>query len=433
MLSGRTPFEGDFESVMNAHKEIEPPRLEARKIPRKVRKVVHSALAKSPDERPADAQAFAARLQASSDGIGALLIKAMTIFSERLPTFLAIGLLISIPTLLITFVRGGLNFAAGIEAIPDSPLTQFGIGMTQLLAFFLQIFTAAILVGVITWVIAQILAVPLRPISIRTAFAKVRERLRPLLLTVTASTFLALLGWVLALVPAGVIGGVVGAPLYFIFGKTPGLIGGGVAGAIVWFVVGVGASAMLMLVAPSIMMEGIKGRAAFRRSIQLTRRSFGTVFAAATLNYVVPLLLGALIGLLITGTFKRMDPPAKSPESVTETAEKSEGGLNIRLDGPGISKPSDAAAADDPAREEKMMRQSLATGVFEFLWGPITVLISSITSIITALIYFKTRQAGGESMQDLLEQFEEADQPKSKWQQRARNRLIQSGRITSKP
>ncbi|MBK8151540.1 MAG: hypothetical protein IPK58_25935 [Acidobacteria bacterium] len=80
-----------------------------------------------------------------------------------------------------------------------------------------------------------------------------------------------------------------------------------------------------------------------------------------------------------------------------------------------------------------MMRRPLATGIFELLWALITVLISTITSIITALIYFKTRQAGGESMQDLLEQFEETEQPKPKWQQRVQDRLIQSGRITSKP
>ncbi|MBK8151563.1 MAG: protein kinase [Acidobacteria bacterium] len=203
MLSGRTPFEGDFTSVMSAHKEIPPPPLEARKIPRKVRKVVHSALSKSPDERPQDAQAFAARLQASSEGIGALLNRAMTIFSERLTTFLAIGILVSIPALLIGSIRGGFKFAVGVEWIKESALTTLGIGVMELLAFLLQIFTAAILVGVITWVIAQILAVPLRPIVLRTAFAKVRQRLRPF-----------------------------GVPVYYLIGQSAGfIVGGAVSGS----------------------------------------------------------------------------------------------------------------------------------------------------------------------------------------------------------
>ncbi|MBK8812594.1 MAG: protein kinase [Acidobacteria bacterium] len=432
MLSGRTPFEGDFTSVMSAHKEIPPPPLEARKIPRKVRKVVHSALSKSPDERPQDAQAFAARLQASSEGIGALLNRAMTIFSERLTTFLAIGILVSIPALLIGSIRGGFKFAVGVEWIKESALTTLGIGVMELLAFLLQIFTAAILVGVITWVVAQILAVPLRPIVLRTAFAKVRQRLRPLVLTVTASTFLALVGWIVALIPAGIAGGVFGVPVYYLIGQSAGFIVGGAVSGIVWLFVGVGASALLMLVAPSIMMEGITGRAAFRRSIRLVRRSFSTVFAAALLNYVVPVLLGALIGAVISGLFK-LEAKNESVAPGAPVSEKREDGLNVRLSGPVVDGAANEVAADDPDRNAKMMRRSLATGIFELLWAPITVLISTITSIITALIYFKTRQAGGESMQDLLEQFEETEQPKPKWQQRVQDRLIQSGRITSKP
>ncbi|MBK8151564.1 MAG: hypothetical protein IPK58_26060 [Acidobacteria bacterium] len=187
-----------------------------------------------------------------------------------------------------------------------------------------------------------------------------------------------------------------------------------------------------MLVAPSIMMEGITGRAAFRRSIRLVRRSFSTVFAAALLNYVVPVLLGALIGAVISGLFK-LEAKNESVAPGAPVSEKREDGLNVRLSGPVVDGAANEVAADDPDRNAKMMRRSLATGIFELLWAPITVLISTITSIITALIYFKTRQAGGESMQDLLEQFEETEQPKPKWQQRVQDRLIQSGRITSKP
>jgi hypothetical protein len=50
---------------------------------------------------------------------------------------------------------------------------------------------------------------------------------------------------------------------------------------------------------------------------------------------------------------------------------------------------------------------------------------------VTALLYFKTRQSGGETMNNLLEQFEEeTDRPRSRWQERVRERLVQSGRIT---
>lgn len=433
MLSGRTPFEGDFTTVMEAHREIDPPTLEAKKIPRRVKQVVHAALAKNLEDRPQDALAFAARLEASSDGIGALLIKAMTIFSERLPTFLAIGFLVSIPAMLVSFVRGGLNFAAGNEWIGNGPGSMLLMGGSQLVAFFVQVFTAAILVGMITWIIAQVLAIPLRPINIRTAFSKVRQRWKPLLATVTASTLVALLGWIIATIPATIVGSIIGGPVYAIFGTTPAFIVGGGIAAIVWLVVGVAISGALGLVAPAIMMEGIKGRAAFRRSIQLTWRSKRTVFAAALLNYVVPVLLGALIGVAISGIFNKMDPQPAADATKTEAVQagKKDEGLNIRVNGPGEIGPK--IDVNDPERRDKMMRRTVTTGIFEFLWAPLTVLISTFTAMITALIYFKTRQAGGESMQDLLEQFEESEQPQTKWQRRVQNRLIQSGRITSKP
>jgi hypothetical protein len=58
--------------------------------------------------------------------------------------------------------------------------------------------------------------------------------------------------------------------------------------------------------------------------------------------------------------------------------------------------------------------------------------VISFTAIIVALLYLKTRQAGGEPLQDLLARFEDADKPRKKWQERVRQRLIQSGRITSR-
>ncbi len=74
----------------------------------------------------------------------------------------------------------------------------------------------------------------------------------------------------------------------------------------------------------------------------------------------------------------------------------------------------------------------MTEGFIELFWFPIGIFISSFTSVITALLYFKTRQAGGESMSDLLEQFEDAERPRSNWQKRIRERLEQSSRLTSK-
>ena len=77
------------------------------------------------------------------------------------------------------------------------------------------------------------------------------------------------------------------------------------------------------------------------------------------------------------------------------------------------------------------VKATILETLIQIFWLPTHILVTSFSSIIIALLYLKTRQAGGESMQDLLEQFEDNEQPKSKWQQRVQNRLIQSGRITT--
>lgn len=435
MLGGKTPFEGDFTSVMNSHKEVEPPNLEAKKVPKKVRMVVHNALSKMTDERPPTAQAFASRLRANSEGIGALLTRAMTIFSERLPKFLQLAFLISIPALLLSFVQIIFGFLIAVEVIEEGAVATTAAVILGIMTVLIQIFTAALLVGVTTWIVAQILAVPLRPINLRTAFAKVRERWRPLLKTVTASTLLALMSWGLGAIIGGILSLIVALPLYFFVSKLAAYIVGASVATLSAIAFGLVVTAGFMLVAPSIMMEGVSGRKAFRRSIELVRRSFRTVLAAALLNYFVPAILGFIMVLAVGGLFNRMDPDRKigNPEPVV-TEQKQDEGVNFKINGAGVKVTTNNKENDENSAEKKAksLRKSLIEGIFQIIWAPITVLIASFTSIITALIYFKTRQAGGESMQDLLGQFEDAERPKSKWQQRVQERLMQSGRVTSK-
>ena len=99
MLSGDTPFTGDFKTVMTAHKETAPPPLTVNKVPRKVRKVIHSALAKETAERPPTAEAFASQLRSQSEGIWTLLRRALVIYSEHLPKFLGLATFLSLPVI----------------------------------------------------------------------------------------------------------------------------------------------------------------------------------------------------------------------------------------------------------------------------------------------------------------------------------------------
>ena len=115
----------------------------------------------------------------------------------------------------------------------------------------------------------------------------------------------------------------------------------------------------------------------------------------------------------------------KDPDAGSDKSEKS-GGISFNLGTKGVR------IGD---REEEGMAKSLTAsireGIFELLWTPLALLIASFTSVISALIYFKTRQAGGETMQGLLSKLNSANSPQSKWQQRVNDRLVQSGRISS--
>jgi hypothetical protein len=112
-------------------------------------------------------------------------------------------------------------------------------------------------------------------------------------------------------------------------------------------------------------------------------------------------------------------------ESRVKTNNK---GLNINIDGKRV-KISDG---EEPQDMGGRIRVTVREALTQILLFPMSVLIGSFSSIVVALLYMKTRQVGGESMQDLLAQFEEADQPRTNWQRRVHKRLEQSGRITSK-
>jgi hypothetical protein len=389
---------------MDGHKNEAPPPLNAKKVPKKLKGIIMMSLSKEATERPETAEAFASKLRANSEGLGILLRRAIIIYSERLPKFLLLAFLTFIPLLLLTLARVSFGFLSGFGVIENSSTTDLITGLFSFITFFVQIVTSAFLVGMTTWIVAQTLAFPLRQINLRAALKQVKQRWKSLSGTVTLSTLLSMLGLALCFLP------------------------------------GVFLSARYMLIAPSIMMEGVGGRAAFKRSAELTKRSFKTVFATALLIYVIPITLAITIGLSIGSiisnfemrdTINQMKKEGVAP--MTEEELKKEGSTNVKINSNGViisKKEKNKDAKKEEKSLSKGIMRSLNEGIFELIWTPLALLISSFTSVITALIYFKTRQAGGESMQELLGKLDDAEQPQSKWQQRVRERLIQSGKVT---
>ena len=213
-------------------------------------------------------------------------------------------------------------------------------------------------------------------------------------------------------------------------------------------------------------MEGLSGRAAMKRSRELVRRSLRTTVAAVVIMFFVPFFVASTIGFFAATTVKSFSNDDKGTEVGRQLYQNSPNGAKDANQGnntevnnsEGVSN-SDSPAVQvtdpnangtelngqaggepnpkNPPRKRgsdmgRRMREVIRDALTSLLMLPFQLLIAPLSSIIVALLYLKTRQAGGESMQDLLEQFEESEKPRSNWQKRVRERLIQSGRVTSK-
>jgi hypothetical protein len=172
--------------------------------------------------------------------------------------------------------------------------------------------------------------------------------------------------------------------------------------------------------------------------------------------HIIPIFMALIISLSITAIIrngvdmyekaqkaratavaaKNSDNTAVSDNNNTAPEEERERNVGVKIGATGVNvseEPADDPAGDNDKVKETSLKKTAGTvsqGIFDLIWAPIVIFITSFISVITALIYFKTRQAGGESMQDLLEQFEDAEGPRSKWQERVRERLVQSGRTS---
>jgi hypothetical protein len=345
MLSGRTPFSGDMQSVMRQHVEEPPPPLKQKlaakvKIPKKVARLVMSTLAKNPDERPASAAGFATALRANSEGAGALLRRSLTLYSEHLPIFFRASFITLSPSLLLIFLQFIGRVLWMLKIV--SPTVGMGLTLTLVILNILaQLFTNSVNMGVTTHLVTQLVVAPLRPIRMRAAFELLRARFRPFMSATALVTMMSFFGIML--------------------GFIPGLI----------------VMTNYLLVAPVVLMEDKRGRAARARSKELSKRSRRTVWAIVFVIMIVPFIAAPLLSFLIAGAVRML----KLPEPLHMTSI-------IHL----------------------------------VIWTPIYFVIVSLSAVITALLYLKTRQAGGETLREALARFDLDEVPRSKWQQRMRER-----------
>jgi hypothetical protein len=238
--------------------------------------------------------------------------------SERARVQVAEGIAVSTP-----------SAAGAIEAI------------LSIIMFFANFVINALIAGVTIRLVTQLYLSPLRPLNLRTAYRAVRKRLKALLITIA----IASIRWALGLLLI-----------------VPGII---------MFI-------NYSLAAPVVMMEGLKGRAALKRSKTLVRRSWRTVLVILFLQWAIPALSAMVVALPVAFVLKTSKVP--------QAAE-------------------------------------LSGRVTSLIVAILNAVIVPLIATLSALVYLKARQIGGETLREALSQFEEEDAPRTRWQMRMRERL----------
>ena len=262
MLTGAPPFTGDTSTIIRAHKENQAPPVRElnKKVPKRVSRMVMSALAKDREQRPQTATAFATAMRANADGLGALYRRAFSLYSEYFPKFLKLSLLAHIPVIVVVVLAIGYRLAE----------SRMGLGMKLSLGIPLALFQAvagfisgSIISGVTAVIVTQLAVAPMKPVELRAAFAIMRRRWKPFLKTALNVILRVAIGYILCIIP-----GIIVQVRYLLWG-------------------------------PVVLMEGLEGKAALKRARALASRSWRTIILAMLIQFCVPAIVGAFLGALL--------------------------------------------------------------------------------------------------------------------------------------
>lgn len=254
LLTGETPFTGSPQEVIELHKTANPPpiREKNRKLPRKMARVVMSALAKNPAERPQSAAGFAAALRASWEGPSHLLRQAFALHSEHFPTFFKIALIGYAPFTVLAILNA-LDVVDG-QRFTHPQLVTYSIALFATMVVSL-LFAYFLVSAATVAVVVQLMIAPLRLVRIATAITALKRRWRIFALTSLLVLTLILLGSILFVIP-----GLIAAVVYGLY-------------------------------APVAIMEQHGVRGTLRRSRILSRRAFGTVLVITLVQFALPVLV----------------------------------------------------------------------------------------------------------------------------------------------
>ena len=334
MLSGSPPFLGEVADVLEAHQSTPPTTLRqhCQRLPVGVDRLVLLALDKNPARRPPTAMSLANGLRAHAQGLGPVYRRAFALYSEHFPAIIRLSALAHVPLILVVLIIIGLGIARVETQGPG------GIALTvffRVLNPLATLLAATIISGVLTVLAAQWEVAPLKVLPLRWAFDFVRRRRWSLLKTAVLSLVHVLFGFVLLVIP----------------------------GLVVW--------ARESFWAPVVLMEGLDGREAFRRSRQLASRCRWAVGLTVVLQVLVPAIVQGVLG---------MNPAVAQGEAWS-------------------------------ARQAWVELSSL-----------VGIITTPLMSLVVAQLYLKARQLGGETLGEMMSRAD-GDTGLAEWERRMRVRL----------
>jgi hypothetical protein len=283
---------------MREHLESAPPPLRelSRKISKRAARIVMSALAKDPADRPQTPLAFASSLRGHVDGIGSLYRHAFALYSEHFPKFLRLSLIAHIPVIVFTLLMIGLT-------VSEKSLTSHGkaakiltfcaivlVALGQVVAAVLAANAISAMTAII---VTQLSVAPLRPVQLRTAFAVLKQRWRPFLNTSIRLLIRITIGYMLLIIP------------------------------------GIVMSVRYALWAPVVLMEGLSKKAALKRARELASRSWRTVIIISVLQVLIPVMVAAALGALSVKKVGQSAPPTHNIDVSRTVTKELTGLINI--------------------------------------------------------------------------------------------------------
>ncbi|MCB9754141.1 MAG: serine/threonine protein kinase [Myxococcales bacterium] len=285
MLAGRRPFTGSVAELIEGHTRRPPPPLPRRPdgATRQVARFVAKTLAKDPADRPASAASFAAALRASAEGVWRLLQRALLLYTEHFVRLTTIGAAILLaPPLLAKLLT--LPLELRLARAEENPAIALTLSVH---IFHVQLQYLAL--GLFSPVVAQTLQSPMAHPRIRPLLGVLRARARPLLRAVLRLIRIPL---PITLIGAAIIARAVnliethGAPeeeFGLLFALGLPLFLFG----LVWMLY---ILARYWVTMPIVFMEGVTGKDAVDRARALTRGGFWVLVWVLLVRWALNLL-----------------------------------------------------------------------------------------------------------------------------------------------